>query len=85
MTAALLGRLSASACCARSVLAIPLVWLFNIEGFADLAYANFSTFRDRVDPVDLGVAYYLAAINVPAMLVTHVMIFVYLLRPRAKA
>ena len=63
--------------------AIPAVWLFNIEGISDLIYANVSTFVDRVDPASLGVAYYLAVVNVPAMIVVHVFIFAYLLRLRA--
>jgi hypothetical protein len=45
-----------------------------------LVYANISTFKDRVDPVYLGVSYYLAAINVPAVVVVHVLIFAYLFR-----
>jgi len=57
-----------------------MVWLFNIVGLLDLVYANISTFRDRVDPTYLGVSYYLAALNVPAMVVVHVVIFAYLLR-----
>ena len=60
--------------------AIPLVWLFNIAGLLDLVYANISTFKDHVDPIYLGVSYYLAAINVPAMVVVHVLIFAYLFR-----
>jgi hypothetical protein len=60
--------------------AIPLVWLFNIAGLLDLVYANISTFKDHVDPAYLGVSYYLAAINVPAMVVVHVLIFAYLFR-----
>jgi hypothetical protein len=60
--------------------ALILVWAFNIEGLLDLLYANVSTFKDRVDPASLGSAYYLAVINVPAMLVVHVLIFVYLVR-----
>lgn len=43
-------------------------------------HANISTFKDRVDPTYLGVSYYLAALNVPAMVVVHVVIFAYLLR-----
>lgn len=62
--------------------AIPAVWLFNIAGLTDLFYANLSTFKDHVDPVSLGVSYYLAVLNVPAMIVVHVMIFAYLLRDR---
>jgi hypothetical protein len=50
-----------------------------------IAYANISTFKDHVDPTDLGVSYYLAVLNVPAMVVVHVLIFAYLLRPRPQS
>ena len=56
---------------------------FNIVGFLDLVYANISTFKDHVDPVQLGTSYYLAAVNVPAMVVVHILIFAYLLSPRS--
>lgn len=64
---------------AENALATPMVWLFNIEGTLDLIYANISTFKDHVDPSYLGVSYYLAALNVPAMMVVHVVIFIYLI------
>lgn len=67
----------------ESILAAPAVWLFNIVGLLDLAYANFATFTAEVNPVQLGASYYLAVLNVPAMIVVHVIIFAYLLRPRA--
>jgi len=60
--------------------ATPMVWLFNIVGLLDLVYANISTFKDHVDPTYLGVSYYLAAINVPAMVVVHILIFAYLVK-----
>jgi hypothetical protein len=63
-------------------LALPMVWLFNVVGLLDLVYANISTFKDHVDPTYLGVSYYLAVLNVPAMVVVHVVIFAYLLRRR---
>ena len=59
-----------------------MLWLFNTVGLLDLIYANISTFKDQVDPTQLGAAYYLAVINVPAMVVVHVLIFAYLLRRR---
>jgi hypothetical protein len=59
-----------------------MVWLFNVVGLLDLAYANLSTFKDNVDPTQLGVSYYLAVLNVPAMVVVHTIIFIYLLRHR---
>ena len=55
-------------------------WLFNIVGMLDLIYANISSLKDHVDPTYLGVSYYLAVLNVPAMLVVHMLIFAYLLR-----
>jgi hypothetical protein len=61
-------------------LAKAAVWIFNIAGTADLIYANIATFTAHVDPVALGTAYYLAVINVPAMLIVHLVIFRYLLR-----
>lgn len=66
-----------------NAVALPMVWLFNVVGLLDLVYANFSTFRDHVDPAYLGVSYYLAVLNVPAMVVVHVAIFAYLLSRRS--
>ena len=63
--------------------AMPMLWLFNIIGLLDLIYANISTFKDYVDPSYLGASYYLAVLNVPAMVVVHVIIFAYLLRQSA--
>jgi hypothetical protein len=63
--------------------AVPMLWLFNVAGLLDLIYANLSTFKDQVDPVYLGVSYYLVVLNVPAMVVVHVLIFVYLLKRTA--
>jgi len=80
LTAALLALLALGPIRAESTLATPLTWLFNSVGLVDLIYANISTFKDRVDPTYLGVSYYLAALNVPAMMVVHVVIFMYLLR-----
>jgi len=51
---------------AGSALAVPMLWLFNSIGLLDLIYANISTFKDHVDPVQLGASYYLAVLNVPA-------------------
>jgi hypothetical protein len=80
LTAAVLA-LAALACVRyENAAAVPMLWLFNTVGLLDLIYANTSTFKDHVDPVHLGVSYYLAALNVPAMVVVHVLIFAYLLR-----
>jgi hypothetical protein len=83
LTAAALALIALGALRYELAVAIPAVWLFNVVGISDLIYANISTFKDRVDPASLGAAYYLAVVNVPAMIVVHVLIFAYLLRPRA--
>ncbi len=82
LTAALLGLLALWPVRTRNPVAVPMVWLFNVVGLLDLVYANISTLRDHVDPTYLGVSYYLAVLNVPAMVVVHVLIFAYLLRHR---
>jgi len=83
LTAALLALLTLASIRAGSAFAVPMLWLFNIIGLLDLIYANISTFKDHVDPVQLGASYYLAVLNVPAMVVVHVLIFAYLLRPHS--
>jgi hypothetical protein len=85
VAAAVLALLAVISLRSGSIIATPMVWLFNAVGFLDLVYANVSTFKDNVDPTQLGVSYYLAVLNVPAMLVVHVIIFFYLLRRRSKS
>ena len=58
------------------VIAIPLVWVFNIEGFLDLINALFQGLRFDAQ---LGAAYFIPVVMVPALLVTHLMIFKLLL------
>jgi hypothetical protein len=82
LSAAVLALIAIGALRGGLSIAIPAVWLFNVVGVCDLLYANMSTFKDRVDPASLGVAYYLAVLNVPAMIVVHLLIFAYLLRYR---
>ena len=80
LTATLLALLALWPLRAGSALAVPMVWLFNVVGLLDLAYANISSVMDHVDPTYLGASYYLAAINVPAMVVIHILIFAYLIK-----
>jgi hypothetical protein len=84
LSAAILALLALACIRSGNSLAAPLVWLFNVVGTLDLVYANISTLKDHVDPVSLGVSYYLAVLNVPAMLVVHVMIFAYLLSRQSR-
>ena len=85
LTAAILALIALGSVRSGLAAALPMVWLFNVVGISDLIYANISTFKDHVDPVQLGTAYYLAVLNVPAMVVVHILIFTYLLRRRAPA
>ena len=85
LTASVLALLALAGLRYGSAAAMPMLWLFNVVGLLDLIYANISTFKDQVDPTYLGASYYLAVINVPAMVVVHIMIFVYLLRRRSTA
>lgn len=84
MTAVFLALLALFALRSGSTLAIPLLWLFNIVGLADLIYAQAATFIYDVDPVSLGASYYLVVLNVPAMVVVHIIMITLLLRPNAK-
>ncbi len=57
--------------------AVPLAWLFSVVGTLDLAYALYQGARLQVL---LGAAYYIPTFAVPALLVTHAMIFARLSR-----
>jgi hypothetical protein len=59
--------------------AMPLVWLFNILGLVDLINALFQGLR-YVPNGHLGAAYFIPTVIVPALLVTHVLVFRLLLR-----
>jgi len=62
-----------------SVLAKPLVWLFNIFGAVDLLTAiTFATIYNA--PVAMGPAYWIPAFWVPLLLVTHYVTFLLLVR-----
>ena len=64
---------------ARSRFAIPLVWIFSVEGIADFANA-FAQARSAGVVAQLGAAYYIPIVIVPAALVAHVMILGLLVR-----
>ncbi len=77
LLAALLALLAIAALRQAWPLAIPLVWLFNVEGTLDLVNAFYQGLRNDVQ---LGAAYYIPTVAVPALLVTHAMIFAMLIR-----
>lgn len=65
---------------------IVLVWLFSLEGTADLLYGIFQGAQVKIwDGYALGSAWYLLTFIVPALLVTHALIFWLLLRPQRTA
>jgi hypothetical protein len=51
--AAVLALVALSALRNDMRIALSLVWVFNIEGILDLAYANLATFTAHVDPAQL--------------------------------
>lgn len=77
LLAALLALLAIAALSQEWTLAIPLVWVFNVVGFLDLVNAFYQGLRNDVQ---LGAAYYIPTFVVPALLVTHAMIFAMLIR-----
>ena len=79
LLAAALALIALLALRLRWVVAIPLVWIFNIEGSLDLLNALFQGAR-QANPGALGATYFIPAVIVPALLVTHYLIFVLLLR-----
>ena len=60
-------------------IAIPLVWVFNIEGILDMINAVARGVL-YVPAGHFGATYFIPAIIVPALVVTHVIIFILLLR-----
>jgi hypothetical protein len=67
LLAALLALLALLALRQKWPVAIPAVWLFNLEGFLDLLNALFQGFRYAPDG-HLGATYFIPAVVVPALL-----------------
>jgi hypothetical protein len=59
----------------KSRLGMPLVWVFNVWGFADLLYAFYRANRLELDPGQLGAGYFIVTIFVPLLLITHGLLF----------
>jgi len=79
LLAAILAVLALIALRAGWGCAIGLVWLFNVVGTVDLIYA---VFQGVTLGVVLRAAYYIPTFAVPALFVTHAMIFARLIRRR---
>ena len=83
LLAGLLALAALVALRARASVAKPLTWLFNVVGLLDLVNAFY---QGLSHDVQLGAAYYIPTFIVPALVVTHAMIFRILVRrPAASA
>jgi hypothetical protein len=80
LTATILAFVAALALRSGSPLAYPLVWLFNLEGLIDLIYATYQGISLNVPSYQVGVAWYIPTVYVPLLIVSHITIFVLLLR-----
>ncbi len=78
IVAAVLAVLSLAAI--RNSLGIPLVWVFNIWGSADLINAFYQANAAGLLPGELGAAFYIPTAIVPLLLITHALMFRILLR-----
>jgi len=79
--AAILAFVAIGALRMKWAIAIPLVWIFNLEGTLDLLNAV-TQGRRFVKAGDMGAMYFIPILVVPALLVTHFMVFVLLLKPK---
>jgi hypothetical protein len=83
LVAAILAVVATLALSARAFWAIPIVWVFNVWGTIDLLHAIYQgQIGVRIDPGSLGAAFYITTVVVPALLVSHGLIFRLLLRPK---
>lgn len=80
LLAAVLAFIALVALRRQWAIAIALVWIFNIVGTVDLLNALWQGFH-HVLGGQFGAMYFIPALVVPALLVTHYMIFQFLLRP----
>jgi hypothetical protein len=77
LLAALLALAAIVALRSGAAVGVPLAWLFNLVGTLDLLYALYRGARLQVL---LGAAYYIPTFVVPALLITHAMMFTRLIR-----
>jgi hypothetical protein len=63
-------------------LGLVLAWIYNIVGILDLLNAFVQTAINGVQPSHFAATWFLPAINVPALLTAHVLMFILLVRER---
>ncbi len=79
LTAAVLAFLALLMIRFRPDFARRAVWIFNIVGFVDLIYAVTLGTLNRADE-SMGATFWIPAVIVPALLVSHIMLFMHLLK-----
>ena len=80
LVAAVLALVSMAALSWRWPAAIPIVWIFNLWGTLDLLNAYYMGVTQIGNPGQFGAGIYIPALYVPLLLVSHVLIFMLLLR-----
>jgi hypothetical protein len=81
--AVLLAIAASLALSRRAAWAVVLVWLFNVWGASDLLFAFYQgAFTVPLDARQLGAAFFIPTVVVPALLITHGLIFWLLIRSR---
>ena len=80
VAAAVLALVAVVAVRTRRRLAVPLVWTFNLVGVIDLVLAAVNAQRYGLASYSVGVAYVLPILVVPALFVTHALVFWLLVR-----
>jgi hypothetical protein len=80
LIAAVLALLAMAALSWRWTFALPIVWIFNLWGTADLLNAYYKGVTQVADPGLFGAGIYIPAIFVPILLVSHAFIFIILWR-----
>jgi len=82
-TAAVLALLSMAALTWRWTFALPIVWISNLVGAADLLNAYFQgVTHTELPPGNMGAGIYIPALYVPILLISHTLAFIILSRPQ---
>jgi hypothetical protein len=78
LTAAVLALVALAAL--RSGFGVPLVWVFNLWGSADLLNAFYQANASGLEAGMLQATYFIPTSIVPLLLITHVLVFLILIR-----
>ena len=84
-TAAMLALIAAILLRRRSSLGVAVAWAYGVVGSIDLMNAFLQTQLRGVEPAHFGTTVFLSAVNVPMLMVVHVMMFQLLIRHASSA